>query len=124
MFSEVYQYLKCIKNMEGLSWSKQESVLPTNISRAYFHEQMCRQILGFDEDEHQHRYIRLKKITDNLDKVCELYSTSNEWQMKNEYELIRMSEFLTILLEQPAIVKFLNTGEISEACKIKWLKET
>ena len=42
MFSEVYQYLKCIKNIEGLSWSEQESVLPTDINRAYFHEQMCR----------------------------------------------------------------------------------
>lgn len=107
----IYQYLECIKNMQGLSWSESTLVLPKDISRAYFHEQMCRKIFGFDRDEYQNRYIRFKNITNNLDKVCEIYSDAEEWKLKNKHDLSMMAKYLTNFLLK-AEVKMYIDGDI------------
>jgi hypothetical protein len=104
----IYQYLECIKNMQNLSWSEVVLVLPKDINRAYFHEQMCQKIFGFDKDEHQHRYLRFKEITDNLDRVCKIYSDVDEWKLQNIHDLSMMSKYLTDFLSKTEVKMYIN----------------
>ncbi len=107
----IYQYLECIKNMQGLSWSESVLVLPKDINRAYFHKQMCRKIFGFDRDEYQNRYIRFKNITDNIDKVCGIYSDAGEWELENKHDLSMMTKYLADFLSKTEVKMYID-GDI------------
>lgn len=107
----IYEYLECIKNMQGLSWNECNMILPKDINRAYFHEQMCRKIFGFDKDEYQNRYLRFKQITDNLDRICKIYSDADEWRLLNKHDLSMMAKYLEDFLSK-AEVKMYIEGDI------------
>lgn len=107
----IYEYLECIKNMQGLSWNECNMILPKDINRAYFHEQMCRKIFGFDKDEYQNRYLRFKQITDNLDRICKIYSDADEWMLLNKHDLSMMAKYLEDFLSK-AEVKMYIEGDI------------
>jgi 3-methyladenine DNA glycosylase Tag len=107
----IYEYLECIKNMQGLSWSESVLVLPKDINRAYFHEQMCQKIFGFDKDQHQHRYLRFKGITDNLNKVCNIYSDANEWKLESKHDLSMMTKYLSDFLSKTEVKMYID-GDI------------
>lgn len=107
----IYEYLECIKNIQGLSWNECNMILPKDINRAYFHEQMCRKIFGFDKDEYQNRYLRFKQITDNLDRICKIYSDADEWRLLNKHDLSMMAKYLEDFLSK-AEVKMYIEGDI------------
>lgn len=107
----IYEYLECIKNMQGLSWTECNMILPKDINRAYFHEQMCRKVFGFDKDEYQNKYLRFKQITDNLDRICKIYSDADEWRLLNRHDLSMMAKYLEDFLSK-AEVKMYIEGDI------------
>lgn len=104
----VYKYLECNKNMQGLSLGERYVVFPKYINRAYFHEQMCRKIFGFDKDEYQNRYLRFKQITDNLDKVCKIYSDADEWKLLNRHDLSMMTKYLEDFLSKAEVRMYID----------------
>lgn len=107
----IYEYLECIKNMQGLSWTECNMILPKDINRVYFHEQMCRKVFGFDKDEYQNKYLRFKQITDNLDRICKIYSDADEWKLLNRHDLSMMAKYLEDFLSK-AEVKMYIEGDI------------
>lgn len=104
----VYEYLECIKNIQGLSWTECNMILPKDINRAYFHEQMCRKIFGFDKDEYQNRYLRFKQITDNLDRVCKIYSDADEWKLSDKHDLSMMTKYLEDFLSKAEVKMYID----------------
>ena len=111
-YNLVCDYLQCIADTQDLSFSESASlILPKGLNRAFFHEQMCVKFFGFDVSNEPQKYIAFKYITDNLDKVCALYSECDEWKLKTKRDIKFMAKYLTDFLSKTEVQYFID-GEI------------
>ena len=84
------QYLYVIKAMQDCG----ATLYSFNQKRIELHTKIV-ETLGISQFE---GYLRLKLFTDNLDKVCELYSTAEEWKLQSDRDVEFMAKYLERLL--------------------------
>lgn len=60
--------------------------------------------LGLKEDT----YLRLKTFTDNLDKVCEIYSACEEWKLKTSRDINMLAKDLERFLTSAEAMNYLE----------------
>lgn len=90
MIELLRNYLYTIKAMQDCG----ETLYSLNQKRIELHNKII-EALGISQFG---GYLRLKLFTDNLDKVCELYSTAEEWKLKTDYDVRWMAKYLERLL--------------------------
>lgn len=103
-----YKYLECIKSTQDLGCTETGLILPSNINRAYFHEKMCMELFGFDPNVQKGKYLAFKQITDNLDKVCGIYSDCDEWKLETIRDLRMMARYLMNYLNKSEVKLFIE----------------
>ena len=90
MIELLKDYLYVIKAMQDCGGN----LYSLNQRRIELHGKIV-EALGISQFE---GYLRLKLFTDNLDKVCELYSAAEEWKLKTDYDVKWMAKYLERLL--------------------------
>lgn len=81
----VEEYLQTLADIQSSGLERTPYTL--EIRRIDLHQKIA-DYLGKD------MYFKLKDIFCNLDKVCSLYSDCDEWKLKDDFDVSRMSESL------------------------------
>lgn len=81
----IEEYLQTLADVQSSGFERTPYIL--EIRRIDLHQKIA-DFLGEDT------YFKLKDIFSNLDKVCSLYSDCNEWELKDDFDVSRMSEYL------------------------------
>ena len=87
------EYLEIIKNIQECNEGG-FIVYSLNQERIRLH----RKIMDYLGLQNESEYLRLKEVFANMDKICEIYSTCEEWKLKDETDIKHMSRYLRIFL--------------------------
>lgn len=84
------------------------------VSRQKKHSDIIDSIMGYlpeGTDRDEIRWLS-KDIFYNLDKVCEVYSTANEWMLKDDVDVLHMTDYLNKFLVCRKTLMYLEGKDI------------